>query len=130
VDFGGCARAVERATELILACCGGSAGPLSDVKGALPSRDAVRVRPARVTRLLGVDFAADTISALFGRLGFSSSRDGDDFLVTPPSYRFDLAIEEDFVEEVARLHGFDAIPWPCHHSGRRCSPLRRRRVLR
>ncbi len=110
VDFGGCARAVERATELILECCGGKAGPLSDVKGALPSRAAVRVRPARVTRLLGVAFSAETIEALFGRLGFSSTREGDDFLVTPPSYRFDLAIEEDFVEEIARLHGFDSIP--------------------
>ena len=87
-----------------------SAGPLSDVKGALPSRAAVRVRPARVTRLLGIALPAPTIAALFGRLGFSFARDGDDFLVTPPSYRFDLAIEEDFVEEIARLHGFDAIP--------------------
>jgi phenylalanyl-tRNA synthetase beta chain len=110
VDFDGSARAVERATALILECCGGKAGPLSDVKGVLPPRAAVRVRPARVTRLLGVALPAPAIGALFGRLGFSSTREGDDFLVTPPSYRFDLAIEEDFVEEVARLHGFDVIP--------------------
>ncbi len=47
---------------------------------------------------------------LCDRLGFSFERVGEDFLVTPPSYRFDLGIEEDFVEEIARLHGFDAIP--------------------
>ena len=59
VDFGGCARAVERATQLILDCCGGRAGPLSDVQGALPARAAVRVRPARVTRLLGIALSDD-----------------------------------------------------------------------
>jgi phenylalanyl-tRNA synthetase beta chain len=110
VDFSGCANAVERATQLILECCGGNAGPLSDIKGALPSLAAVRVRPSRAARLLGVDVPAQAIGALFSRLGIRYTRDGDDFLATPPSYRFDLAIEEDFVEEIARLHGFDAIP--------------------
>ena len=110
VDFGACAVAVERATELILDICGGRAGPLDDVAGDLPRRDAVRVRPARVARLLGVALPAPAIADIFDRLQLTSTRDGDDFLVTPPSYRFDLAIEEDFVEEVARLHGYDAIP--------------------
>ncbi|MEO8676778.1 MAG: phenylalanine--tRNA ligase subunit beta [Casimicrobiaceae bacterium] len=110
VDFGNCARAVERATRLILEICGGRAGPLGDVVGALPPRDAVRVRPARVTRLLGIDVPNATIGAMFTRLGLAFTRDGDDFIVTPPTYRFDLAIEEDFVEEIARLVGYDAIP--------------------
>jgi phenylalanyl-tRNA synthetase beta chain len=110
VDFAGCARAVERATRLILDCCGGRAGPLCDVRGALPQCEPIRVRPARVARLLGVKVPVGTIAAIFGRLGFSFKRVGEDFLVTPPSYRFDLAIEEDFVEEIARLYGFDAIP--------------------
>ena len=110
VDFEGCARAVERATQLILDCCGGRAGPLSDLRGALPSRKPVRVRPARVARLLGVAVPVETIAAFFRRLGFICQRDEENLLVTPPSYRFDLAIEEDFVEEIARLHGYDAIP--------------------
>ncbi len=110
VDFGGCARSVERASELIVAICGGRAGPLANVQGALPRRDAVRVRPARVSRLLGIALPATEIGAIFDRLGLAYTRSGEDFLVTPPSYRFDLAIEEDFVEEVARLHGYDAIP--------------------
>jgi phenylalanyl-tRNA synthetase beta chain len=110
VDFGGCARAVERATQLILDICGGRAGPLGDVAGDLPPRDTVRVRPARVARLLGVAVPTPAIAEIFDRLGLSHTRDGDDLLVTPPSYRFDLAIEEDFVEEIARLYGYDAIP--------------------
>ncbi len=110
VDFGGCKRAVERATQLIVEICGGRAGPIGDVQGAMPRRDPVRVRPARVTRLLGIEISEKTIAALFGRLGFPCERAGVDFLVTPPSYRFDLAIEEDFIEEIARLHGYDAIP--------------------
>lgn len=110
VDFGGCKRAVERATQLIVEICGGRAGPIGDVQGAVPRRDPVRVRPARVTRLLGIEISAKTIAALFARLGFACERAGTDFLVTPPSYRFDLAIEEDFIEEIARLHGYDAIP--------------------
>jgi len=110
VDFGNCARAVERATQLMLDICGGRAGPLGDVTGALPSRDVVRVRPSRIKRLLGIDVAAETIGTLFTRLGFAFTRDGADFIVTPPTARFDLAIEEDFVEEVARLVGYDSIP--------------------
>ncbi len=63
-----------------------------------------------MTRLLGVALPADAIASTFARLKFAFTREGDDFVVTPPSFRFDLAIEEDFVEEAARMHGYDAIP--------------------
>ena len=110
VDFAGCASAVERASQLIVEICGGRAGPLTDRVGALPSRDPVRVRPSRVNRLLGVEIGADAIAETFARLRFASTKDGDDFIVTPPSYRFDLAIEEDFIEEIVRLYGYERIP--------------------
>jgi len=112
VDFAGCARAVERATQLILEICGGHAGQLTDVVAAadLPRRDPVRVRTARVAKVLGVALPAEVIAAAFTRLGFAFAREGADFAVTPPSFRFDLAIEEDFIEEAARMHGYDAIP--------------------
>ena len=110
VDFAGCARAVERATELIIEICGGKAGPLSDTHGTLPRRDPVRVRPSRVTRILGLPLGDDVIADAFTRLRFAFERDGPDFVVTPPTYRFDLAIEEDFIEEVARMYGYDRIP--------------------
>ena len=56
--------------------------------------------------------SADQIASLFSGLGLSYSREGDDFLVTPPSWRFDIEIEEDLIEEIARLHGYDNIPAP------------------
>jgi phenylalanyl-tRNA synthetase beta chain len=112
VDFAGCARAVERATQLILETCGGHAGPLTDSVAVddLPRRDPVRVRTARVAKILGVALPAETIADAFTRLGCAFAREGTDFVVTPPSFRFDLAIEEDFIEEAARMYGYDAIP--------------------
>ena len=110
VDFELGPAGVERATGLILAICGGRAGPLSDVVGALPARAPIRLRSARAAKLLGVPLSPDAIADVFRRLGMPATRRADDFLVTPPSYRFDLAIEEDLVEEVARIHGYDAIP--------------------
>ena len=124
VDFANAPAAVDRATQLIVEMCGGRAGPLIDVRGELPRRDAVRVRASRVERLLGIRIAADEIAEIFTRLGFANKRNGDEFTVTPPSYRFDLAIEEDFVEEVARLHGYDKIPTKASMHPQRMLPER------
>ena len=110
VDFANAPAAVERATQLILELCGGVAGPLVDVRGELPRRDPVRVRTSRIDRVLGVAIPAPAIAAIFGRLGLQPSPEGSDFVCTPPSFRFDLAIEEDFIEEVARLYGYQRIP--------------------
>jgi len=110
VDFELGPRAVERATQLILEICGGRAGPLTDAVGSLPARTPVRLRSARVGKLLGVAISPDAIADIFTRLRLPHARSGDDFVVTPPSYRFDLALEEDLVEEVARIYGYDAIP--------------------
>jgi phenylalanyl-tRNA synthetase beta chain len=110
VDFGGTRRALARATQLILEICGGQAGPVCEAAAKLPQRPPVRLRPARVTKVLGVEFSGDEIAALFARLDLSFARDGEDFIVTPPSYRFDIEIEEDLIEEIVRLHGYDSIP--------------------
>jgi len=110
VDFELGPRAVERATQLIVDICGGRSGPLVDKVGTLPSRPPVRLRSARVAKLLGVEVAPDAIAEIFTRLQLPFVREGNDFVVTPPSYRFDIAIEEDLVEEVARIYGYDEIP--------------------
>jgi phenylalanyl-tRNA synthetase beta chain len=101
---------MERATALVLEICGGQAGPVCKAQATLPSRSAVRLRAGRAQRLLGIKLSADDIVRLFARLGFACEQHGDEFRVTPPSYRFDIAIEEDLIEEVARIYGYDNIP--------------------
>ena len=110
VDFGGTRQALERASQLIIDICGGQAGPLCEAQAALPPRQPVRLRLARVAKVLGVAFTAQQIGNIFARLGLAFARNGDDFIVTPPSHRFDIEIEEDLIEEIARLHGYDDIP--------------------
>ena len=110
VDFGGTSRALERATRLILDICGGHAGPLSQATARLPERLPVRVRASRVARVLGASLGAERVGELLARLGFPLAREGESFVVVPPSYRFDLAIEEDLIEEIARLQGYEQIP--------------------
>ena len=110
VDFGGVQRAIERATALILEICGGQAGPVVEAKAALPERTPVRLRTDRASKVLGLAMPADQIAQLFTGLGLSFVRDGENFLVTPPTWRFDIQIEEDLIEEIARLYGYDNIP--------------------
>ena len=110
VDYGGTRRALERATQLILEICGGQAGPLCEASATLPERNPVRLRPTRVTKVLGITISAEQIGELFSRLDLTFKRDGDDFIVIPPSYRFDIEIEEDLIEEIVRLNGYDNIP--------------------
>jgi phenylalanyl-tRNA synthetase beta chain len=110
VDFANAPAAVDRAAALIIELCGGRAGALVDVRGELPRRDSIRVRGARIARILGIAIAPEQVASILTRLGLKPARDGNDFMVTPPSYRFDLAIEEDLIEEVARLYGYDNIP--------------------
>ena len=112
VDFGGTRRAMERATRLILDICGGNAGPVVEAKAEMPVRNSVRLRTARAAAVLGMSLTADQVDKLFSGLGLPFTREGDDFLVNPPSWRFDIEIEEDLIEEIARLHGYDNIPAP------------------
>src|SRR5258706_15480407 len=110
VDFAGTEEAIERATQLVLDVCGGAAGPMSEAAAALPPRNPVRLRSSRASKIIGVQFSDEQIAGLLKRLQLPHTRSGGEFTVTPPSYRFDLEIEEDMVEEIARLHGYDNIP--------------------
>ncbi|MCH2221804.1 MAG: phenylalanine--tRNA ligase subunit beta, partial [Dechloromonas sp.] len=112
VDFGGTRAAIERATQLILEICGGQAGPVVEAKAELPARAPVRLRTARAEKVLGLALGAERIAGLFKGLDLSFVQQGEDFLVTPPSWRFDMEIEEDLIEEIARLYGYDNIPSP------------------
>ncbi len=110
VDFSGTRRALERATELIVTIYGGEAGPVTEASSVLPRREPVLVRPSRVQRILGTTIAIDEVTAIFSRLGCTHQAVTDGLLVTPPSHRFDLAIEADFIEEIARVYGYENIP--------------------
>ncbi|HUL95254.1 MAG TPA: phenylalanine--tRNA ligase subunit beta [Usitatibacter sp.] len=110
VDPEGAAAALARATALTLEICGGEAGPVTHAQGTPPARSAVTVRPARVRELLGYGVDPSEMRAILERLGCSPQPKGDALVATAPSWRFDLAIEEDYVEEVARIHGYDHVP--------------------
>lgn len=110
VDFARTVDALERATALVLEICGGSAGPVVEVQNELPCRAAVTLRVARANRALGLQLSADRMSDIFRSLGLTVDTVGGDLRVVPPSYRFDIEIEEDLYEELARVVGYEAIP--------------------
>ena len=110
VDFATIPEHIEFITRLIVDICGGHAGPLDDQIVNLPKRLPVRMRLARCHRVLGVPVTQAEVAKIFASLGLEYTLEGDDFVVTPPSYRFDLELEEDLIEEVARIYGFENIP--------------------
>lgn len=110
VDYATTVEHVERITQLILEICGGKAGPVDDQSVNLPQRAPVKMRVSRANRIIGVQIGGDEIASIFTRLGLPFEREDDAFLVTPPSHRFDIEIEEDLIEEVARIYGFEKIP--------------------
>lgn len=117
VDFAATRDGLERATQLLLEICGGEAGAVTEVTGELPRRDPIRLRFSRACRVLGVDLGRDAIEALLRRLQLGFAEADGDCLVTPPSHRFDLSLEADLIEELARLYGYDNIPAAMPKSG-------------
>jgi len=112
VDFELQRTAIERATQLILDTCGGQPGPVVETVAAdhLPQRCPVRLRSARAARVLGITLPEARIEAMLRGLGLQVEKTSEGFSVMPPSFRFDIEIEEDLIEEIARIHGYDNIP--------------------
>ena len=115
VDWALPAAAMERATRLLLDIVGGSPGPTVAVSSAahLPERTAVTLRRRRLDALVGERIATAEVTRIFERLGFAPKVAGAGeelaWTVASPSHRFDIAREEDLVEEVLRIHGYDAV---------------------
>jgi len=106
-------EAMEVLTRLVLSLCGGSAGPVIEATSAahLPVPVPVTVRPERISRVLGTRLPAAVLTRHLEATGSRVETDtAGDFSVLPPSHRFDLAIEADYIEEVARLQGYDTLP--------------------
>jgi len=110
VDYLITAQAMERATSLVLEICGGQAGAVTEVQASLPSRQPTILRMDKLNSILGITLEASLVAKLFDQLGFEYQQEAGRFVVTPPSYRFDIEREEDLIEEIARLHGYDNIP--------------------
>ncbi|MFV9473164.1 phenylalanine--tRNA ligase subunit beta [Advenella sp. RU8] len=110
VDFQNVVEHLEYISRLILEICGGQAGPIDDQIINLPARNPVAMRVARCRKILGINVATEEIEKIFTQLQLPFTFDGEVFTVTPPSYRFDIEIEEDMIEEVARIYGFERIP--------------------
>ena len=112
VDPSGQVRAIERALALLKPIAGGAAGPVRVAESVshLPQRPPVALRSAQLRRLLGVEFPAARVQAALQGLGMQVATTESGWRVTPPAHRFDIGIEADLIEEVARIVGFEAIP--------------------
>lgn len=105
-------QALERATALVLSIGGGEPGPVVEAVDAqrFVASPPVRLRAARLARVLGMDVPDAEVERILRALGMGVSADAEGWLVAPPSRRFDIAIEEDLIEEIARIHGYDRVP--------------------
>jgi phenylalanyl-tRNA synthetase beta chain len=112
VDPQGQARAVQRATELLVDIAGGQAGPMLDQvsKKYLPKKSTLTLRSSRLLQVLGAEIPAEKVTSILSGLGLQPVADDSGWKVTIPSYRFDIDVEDALVEEVARIFGYDEIP--------------------
>ncbi len=112
VDPAGQERATCRAVALITAIAGGRPGPveITESREHLPKSAPVLLRRSQLQRLLGVPFKDDQVTGTLEALQMTIAADPTGWQVTPPSFRFDIGIEADLIEEVARIVGYDAIP--------------------
>ena len=101
---------LERITQLILDICGGEAGPMDDVQVNLPQAQPVTLRVARAAKIIGMPLTQAQCADALTRLGLPVVEGDGVLTVTPPSYRFDLTIEEDLIEEVVRMVGYNQLP--------------------
>lgn len=105
-------KAMERATRLLIDICGGEAGPVVDVtsEAHLPKRATITLRRSKLDRLIGHVIPGEQVTDILKRLGCEVTEGQDEWQAAAPSWRFDMEIEEDLVEEVARVYGYDNIP--------------------
>ena len=112
VDFELARKAMERATALLLEICGGEAGEICEASSEahLPKVNTVQLRRSKLDALLGHHIETESVTEIFHRLGFDVTYANDIWTVTSASWRFDIEIEEDLIEEVARIYGYNSIP--------------------
>ena len=104
--------AMERATSLILEIVGGEAGPIVEAvsQDNLPTTNTIDLRRSRLERIIGISIADDEVTQILTRLGITTQATADGWTCQSPSYRFDINIESDLIEEVVRVYGYNNIP--------------------
>ncbi|OCG27215.1 phenylalanine--tRNA ligase subunit beta [Gilliamella sp. HK2] len=104
--------AMERASQLLIDICGGEVGPIIEVtqQSELPKQAIIKLRRNRIDRIIGYAIETQKITDILIRLGCEVEYNGNVWTVKSPSWRFDLQIEEDLVEEIARIYGYNNIP--------------------
>ncbi|MEO8060453.1 MAG: phenylalanine--tRNA ligase subunit beta [Burkholderiales bacterium] len=110
VDPASTVEHIERITQLILDICGGEPGPIDDQAPNVPVRQPVTLRVARAAKVIGMPVTQPQCEAVMQRLGLAFTSTPGSLTVTPPSWRFDLQIEEDLIEEVIRVLGYASLP--------------------
>ena len=110
VDPASTVEHIERITQLILDICGGEAGPIDDQAPNAPVRKPVTLRVARAAKVIGMPVTQQQCETVIQRLGLDFTGTAGALTVTPPSWRFDLQIEEDLIEEVIRVLGYANLP--------------------
>ncbi len=112
VDYNLPRTAIERATQLILDICGGEAAPVSEVvsEGDLPVSKTITLRRERLAQMLSLELPDGEVEDILRRLGMDVTEVESGWQVESPSYRFDMAIEPDLIEEVARIYGYNRLP--------------------
>ncbi len=112
VDFSLQERAIERATQLIVEITDGSVGPITEVTTteSLPARNAVKLRQARIEKVLGISMENAEVTKIFAGLGMQVEVTDEGWDITPPACRFDIAIEADLLEEIGRIYGYNNLP--------------------
>ena len=105
-------QAMDRACRLLLDICGGEVGPVIEVvsDAHLPKPERITLRREKLNRVVGISFDDAVVTDILKRLGLQVTLTADGWQATSPSWRFDLAIEEDLIEEVARIYGYNNIP--------------------
>ncbi|MDE1340893.1 phenylalanine--tRNA ligase subunit beta [Vibrio aestuarianus] len=112
VDYALQASAMERATELLVEICGGEVAPVVAVESAtdLPTPNTVTLRRTKLDNLLGHSISDADVVEILQRLGLTVEVTDEGWSATAPTWRFDIAIEQDLVEEVGRIYGYNNIP--------------------
>jgi phenylalanyl-tRNA synthetase beta chain len=113
VDFNITCRAMERATQLIIDICGGHAGEINESVNdkELPDLKPIKITKEKIHKVLGFELNSSWIEEKFTNLSFEIvNKDEDSWTIVPPSFRFDIRIAADLIEELARLYGYDKIP--------------------